>query len=156
MRMAAVGVGTLVTACGATLMSESIPMIAIVDDDPSVCRALKRLVRSHGMNAETFASGQEFVDLIDAMPSFHADCVVLDVQMPGLNGLDVQERLAESGRRIPVVFITAHDDIGIRQKALAGGAVAFVRKPFNDELFIKTLREALKRGTQGTTPEGGA
>lgn len=126
-------------------MSETKPLVAIVDDDPSVCRALKRLVRSLGMNAETFASGQEFVDLLDAMPSFQADCVVLDVQMPGLNGLDVQERITRSDKPLPVIFITAHDDAVVRQKALAAGAVAFVRKPFNDELFIKTLGEALKR-----------
>ena len=126
-------------------MSETKPLIAIVDDDPSVCRALKRLVRSIGMNAETFASGQEFIDLIEAMPSFHADCVILDVQMPGLNGLDVQERVARSGNPLPVIFITAHDEVGARERALAAGAVAFLRKPFDDEVFIKTLSVALKR-----------
>jgi FixJ family two-component response regulator len=146
--------GILGAACGTILMSESKPLIAIVDDDQSVCRALKRLVRSLGMNAETFASGQEFLDLLEAMPSFHVDCVVVDVQMPGLNGLETQERLARNGNPLPVIFITAHDDIGVRQKALAGGAVAFLRKPFNDELFIKTLREALKRAKNGKTPAG--
>lgn len=125
-------------------MSNAKPLMAIVDDDESVCRAVKRLVRSLGMNAETFASGQEFLDLIETMPSFNADCVVLDVQMPGLNGLEVQERLARSGNPLPVIFITAHDDNGVRQKALAAGAVAFLRKPFNDELLITTLRAALK------------
>jgi FixJ family two-component response regulator len=119
-------------------------MIAIVDDDQSVCRAIKRLVRSLGMNAETFASGQDFIDLVEAMPSFNADCVVLDVQMPGLNGLDVQERLQSGGSRLPIIFITAHDEVNVRERALAAGAVAFVRKPFNDELLIKTLRAALK------------
>jgi FixJ family two-component response regulator len=119
-------------------------MIAIVDDDQSVCRAIMRLVRSLGMDAETFASGQDFLDLVEAMPSFHADCVVLDVQMPGLNGFDVQERLQKSGNGLPIIFITAHDEANTRERALAGGAVAFVRKPFNDELLIKTLRLALK------------
>lgn len=136
-------------------MSEKKPLIAIVDDDPSVCRALKRLVRSIGMNAETFATGREFVDLVEAMPSFHADCVVLDIQMPGLNGLEVQERMVRSGNPLPIIFITAHDDLGVRQKALAAGAVAFVRKPFNDELFIKTLSEALRR-LQDQKPQGSA
>ena len=119
-------------------------MIAIVDDDESVCRALKRLVRSLGMEADTFASGQEFMDLIEAIPSHQIDCVVLDVQMPGLNGLDVQERLQSGGSRLPIIFITAHDEVNVRERALAAGAVAFVRKPFNDELLIKTLRAALK------------
>jgi FixJ family two-component response regulator len=125
-------------------------MIAIVDDDDSVCRALKRLVRSLGMNADTFTSGQEFIDLIEAMPSFDVDCLILDVQMPGLNGLEVQERLASSGNPLPVIFITAHDEMAAREQALAAGAVAFLRKPFNDELFIKTLQAALKRGEPKT------
>jgi len=124
-------------------MTKGHPLIAIVDDDVSVRRALKRLVRSLGMNAEIFASGQEFLDCIEALPSFRADCAILDVQMPGMNGLEVRERLALGGRPIPVIFITAHDDVGVRERALASGAVAFVRKPFDDELLIKTLRAAL-------------
>ena len=126
-------------------MITSKPLIAIVDDDESVCRAVKRLVRSVSMEAETFKSGQEFLDLLDAMPSFHPDCLVLDVQMPGLNGLDVQDCLSKRGNMVPVVFITAHDEVGVREKALRSGAIAFLRKPFNDALFIRTLREALKR-----------
>ena len=98
------------------------------------------------MEAETFASGQEFIDLIEAMPSHQVDCVVLDVQMPGLNGLDVQERLLRGRNRIPIIFITAHDEVNVRDQALAAGAVAFVCKPFNDELLIKTLRAALELG----------
>jgi FixJ family two-component response regulator len=117
-----------------------------VDDDESVCRAIKRLVRSLVMDADTFTSGQEFIDLVEAMPSFHPQCLILDVQMPGINGLEVQERLAKSGNPIPIIFITAHDEVGVREKALAGGAVAFLRKPFNDELLIKTLRAALGGG----------
>lgn len=125
-------------------MSKSKPLIAIVDDDESVCRAMKRLVRSLGMEANAFASGREFIDLIETMPAFQPDCVVLDVQMPGMNGLEVQERLASSGNRLPVIFITAHDEAGVRDRALARGAVAFLRKPFNDESFITTLHLALK------------
>ncbi|MBI4522308.1 MAG: response regulator [Deltaproteobacteria bacterium] len=128
-------------------MRRTKPLIAIVDDDESVCRAMKRLVRSLGMNAETFASGQDFVDLIEAMPSFCADCVILDVQMPGLNGLEVQGWLSRRGNPLPVIFITAHDEVGARERAMAAGAVAFLRKPFGDELLIETLDAALKRGT---------
>jgi FixJ family two-component response regulator len=124
-----------------------------VDDDESVCRALKRLVRSAGMDANTFGSGQEFIDLVQGMPWLRVECVVLDVQMPKMNGLEVQEHLTQSGNTIPVIFITAHDEPGVREKALAAGAVAFLRKPFNDDLFIKTLHEAIKRGatTSGVT-----
>jgi FixJ family two-component response regulator len=105
------------------------------------------------MEADTFASGQEFIDLIEAMPSHQIDCVVLDVQMPGLNGLDVQERLQRDGNRLPIIFITAHDEVNVRERALAAGAVAVVRKPFDDELLIKTLRAALKLGADGEQKE---
>lgn len=125
-------------------LDKSKPLIAIVDDDESVCRAIRRLVRSVALDAETFTSGQNFLDLLDAMPSFQPDCLILDVQMPRMNGLEVQQQLIKSGKRVPVIFITAHDEVGAREKALAAGAMAFIRKPFNDELLIKTMREALK------------
>jgi FixJ family two-component response regulator len=120
-------------------MSKTKPAIAIVDDDASVCRAISRLLRSLGMNADTFTSGREFIEQIETMPSFHPDCVVLDVQMPGMNGLEVQEFLVRSENPLPVIFITAHDEIGVRERALQAGAVAFLRKPFNDEMFTKHL-----------------
>jgi FixJ family two-component response regulator len=88
------------------------------------------------------------------MPSFRPDCVVLDVQMPGMNGLEVQELLVRGDKPLPVIFITAHDEIGVRERALQAGALAFLRKPFNDELLIKTLDEAIKRGAG--PPEGQA
>jgi FixJ family two-component response regulator len=125
-------------------MEKSKPLIAIVDDDLSVCRAVRRLVRSLNMNAESFTSGEEFIKLIEGIPSFQADCVILDVQMPNMTGLEVQARLSRSGNPLPIIFITAHDEIGVRERALSMGAVAFLRKPFNDVLFIKTLNAALK------------
>jgi FixJ family two-component response regulator len=129
------------------------PLIAIVDDDESVCRAIKRLVRSLVMDADTFTSGQAFIDLVEAMPSFNPQCLILDVQMPGMNGLDVQQQMARMGIRIPVIIITAYDDVGVRERALAAGAVAFLRKPFKDELFIRTLHAALGRGVDGRPEE---
>ena len=137
-----------------TLMSKTRPTIAIVDDDASVCRAISRLLRSLGMNADTFTSGHEFIKHIQTMPSVRPDCVVLDVQMPGMNGLEVQELLVRSENPLPVIFITAHDEVSLRERALQAGAVAFLRKPFNDELFIKTLNEAIQRGAGA--PEGQA
>jgi len=119
-------------------------IIAIVDDDESVCHAIKRLVRSLGMKADTFASGKEFIDFIETMPAQRFDCVILDVQMPGLNGLDVQERLKKRGNRLPIIFIAADDEVNIRERALAAGAVAFLRKPFAAEVLIKILRTAVK------------
>jgi len=97
------------------------------------------------LDAGTTSAGRPYfvMDLVKGMPSFQPDCVVLDVQMPGMSGLQVQEQLSSSGNRLPVIFITAHDEAGVRERALAAGAVAFLRKPFNDELFIETLRVAL-------------
>jgi FixJ family two-component response regulator len=106
------------------------------------------------MEAEAFTSGRDFIELIDAMPSFQPDCLVLDVQMPGMNGLEVQKQLASRSSRLPIVFITAHDELGVRERALSAGALAFLRKPFNDEVFIKTLTAALKRGAGGEQGEG--
>lgn len=126
-------------------MSKIGPTIAIVDDDESVCSSMSRLLRSAGMNADTFTSGHEFIEHVETMPSFHPDCVVLDVQMPGMNGLEVQERLVRGEKVFPVIFITAHDEVSVRERALAAGAVAFLRKPLNDELLIGLLHEAFNR-----------
>ena len=125
-------------------MTHNKPQIAIVDDDASVCRALKRLVRSLDMDAETFSSGEAYLEMAGAMPSFHPDCLILDLQMPGISGLDLQSRLRGTG--LPIVFITAHDEGAAREQAMAAGAVAFLRKPFNDELLIQTLNAALTDG----------
>ena len=130
-------------------MSKTNPTIAVVDDDASVCRAISRLLRSLGMNANTFTSGREFLEQIETMPSFHPDCVVLDVQMPGMNGLEVQDLLIRGEHPLPIIFITAHNEMGVRERALQAGAVAFLHKPFNDELLIKTLDEAIKRSAGG-------
>ena len=130
------------------------PLIAIVDDDESVCRALGRLVHSLGMAAETYTSGADFVEQLESLPSFNVDCVILDVQMPGLNGIEVQTRLRRIRQDIPVVFVTAHDDRVARERALAGGAVAFLHKPCNDALIIRTLDAALKRRGPDNQPRG--
>jgi FixJ family two-component response regulator len=120
------------------------PVIAIVDDNAFVRRAMQRLLCSLEVDAETFASGQEFIDLVEATPSFNPDCVILDVQMPGLNGLQVQERLSRKRRDIPVIFITASYEDWIREQALASGAAAFFYKPLHTDSFIETLHALLK------------
>lgn len=124
-------------------MANTKPFVVVVDDDESVCRAIRRLLRSIGIASEAFESGDAFLEVLSSIPSYHPDCVILDVQMPGLDGLEVQRRLSVSG--MPVIFITAHDDIGVRERAIAGGAVAYLRKPFNDQLFVKTVLTALDR-----------
>jgi len=119
----------------------------VVDDNASVRRALQRLLRTLGMDADPFATGDELLELLDAMPSYSPDCVILDVQLPGSNGPEIQRRLA--GRALPVIVITAYDELAVREQALSAGAVAFLRKPFSDELLLRTLRAAL-----GSDPAG--
>jgi len=132
------------------------PLIAIVEDDESVCRAIKRLIRSLGMNAETYVSSAEFVELIHALPSFQPDCVMLDMQMPGMSGIEVQASVRRARGAIPIIFITAHDDRVVRARALAAGAVAFLLKPFDDALFIRTLNAALGRDETGQSSDNQA
>ncbi len=115
---------------------------------------MERLVRSLGMAAETYASSEDFLNQIESLPSFHLDCVILDVQMPGLNGIEVQTRIRRIHKDMPVIFITAHDDRGARERALAGGALAFLRKPCNDALLIRTLDAALGRRGPEENPKG--
>src|SRR3982750_3256865 len=117
------------------------PFVAVIDDDESVSRSIKRLLRSIGINAESFVSGEEFLGLLAALPSYRPGCVILDVQMPGMNGLEVQRVVAHMA--MPVIFITAHDDYAVRERALACGAIAFLRKPFNDDIFVRAVRAAL-------------
>jgi FixJ family two-component response regulator len=133
--------GAELPVLGIFAMSQVEPFVAVIDDDESVSRAIKRLLRAAGMAADTFRTGDDFLDMFDSIPSYRPACIVLDVQMPGLNGLEVQRRLAGSG--IPIVFITAHDEVAVREQALAAGAAGYLRKPFNDEILIKAVRSAV-------------
>ena len=125
------------------------PLAAVVDDDESVRRSTRRLLRSMGVEAQSFASGDEFLRVFLAVPSFQPACVILDVQMPGISGLQAQSRLKASG--LPVIFMTAHNDIGVRKQAMAGGAIAFLCKPFGHELFVKAVSAALQSGSYRKT-----
>lgn len=117
------------------------PIVAVVDDDESVGRAIKRLLHSAGIEAETFSSGDEFLNTLSSIPSYRPACVVLDIQMPGINGLEVQRQLARVS--VPVIIITAHDDLSVRQMALASGAAAYLRKPFNASILLRAVEVAL-------------
>lgn len=117
------------------------PTAAVVDDEESVGRAIKRLLRSVGMEADVFTSGDAFLDKLSSVPPYRPGCVILDVQMPGTNGLEVQRRLA--GTSIRVIIITAYDDVAVREQALAAGAAGYLRKPFNGSVLIRTVQIAL-------------
>jgi FixJ family two-component response regulator len=121
---------------------ESDAVIAIVDDDPSVRQGLSSLIRSAGLQVETFASAQEFLARPGAeVPS----CLVLDVRLPGLSGLDLQKRMAELNLEIPIVFITGHGDIPMSVQAMKAGALEFLTKPFDDRDLLDAIRQAIKR-----------
>jgi FixJ family two-component response regulator len=112
----------------------------VVDDDESVRRAIKRLLHSAGIRADTFASGDEFLSMLSSIPSYRPACVILDIQMPGTNGPEIWRRLASTG--VPVIFITEHDDLAVREMAVASGA-AYLLKPFDDTIFIEAVEMAL-------------
>jgi FixJ family two-component response regulator len=118
------------------------PIIAIVDDDPSAREGLRALIESAGWRAETFASAQEFLGRSDAeAPS----CLILDLQLPGLSGLDLQKRMAEAGLEIPIVFLTGHGSIPASVQAMKAGAVEFLTKPFDEEELLQAVQEAIER-----------
>ena len=139
--MAGAGECSRTPTTGLFIMVKAKPFVVVIDDDESVSRAIRRLLRAIGVAAESFSSGNAFLETLSSMPSYQPACVILDVQMPGLNGLEVQRRLAGTG--LPVIFITAHEEIDVREQALSAGAFAYLRKPFDDELFIKTVRAAI-------------
>ena len=123
-------------------MPESDAIIAIVDDDPSVRKGLQRLIRSAGWAAESFASAQEFLD----RPRTNApSCVVLDLQLPGLSGLDLQKQMTEAGLEIPIVFLTGHGNIPLTVQAMKAGAVEFLTKPVDEQDLLKAIQEAVER-----------
>ena len=117
------------------------PFVAVVDDDTSVCRAIQRLLRSVGIAAGVFPSGDEFLDALWATPDYDPGCVILDIQMPGTDGVEVQRRLG--GRKLPAIFITVYDDDETRERVMAAGARAYVTKPFDDSVFIQSVCVAL-------------
>lgn len=110
--------------------------VFVIDDDESVRKAVRRLIQSAGFTARAFASAEAYLDA--ALPA--PDCLVLDVRMPGgLGGLELQQRLAARGWRVPIVFITGHEDAQTRDRALAAGAAAFLRKPFDDQELLDAV-----------------
>jgi FixJ family two-component response regulator len=121
---------------------ESKPIVFIVDDDFSVREALESLVRSAGFEVETFASAQDF--LARHRPD-EPSCLVLDVRLPGLSGLDLQKRIIEANREIPIIFITGHGDVPTSVRAMKAGAVEFLMKPFSDEELLGAIQQAIKR-----------
>src|ERR1700689_4613584 len=123
-------------------MSDVTPIVFVVDDDVSVRESLESLIRCEGWQPETFASAQEFLDY----PRVHIpNCLVLDVSLPGLTGLDLQRLVASERTDMPIIFITGHGDVPMSVRAMKAGAVEFLTKPFSDEVLLAAVRGAIDR-----------
>ena len=121
-------------------MSEETPVIFVVDDDESIRRSLRRLFQVTGFRVEEFASAQDF--LVRKRPD-ELGCLVLDMRMPGMTGLALQEALQAAGLNIPIVFLTGHGDVPTSVRAMKGGAVDFIEKPFDNQVLLDTVRRAI-------------
>ena len=130
-------------------MTRTDPTVFVVDDDISVREALLNLLRSVGLKVETFNTAHEYL----ASPSVGPGCLILDVRLPGLSGLDLQRRLAETNRALPIVFITGHGDIPMSVRAIKAGAVEFLTKPFRDQDLLDAVRQAILRDQQTRSRE---
>jgi FixJ family two-component response regulator len=123
-----------------------IKKVFIVDDDESVCRALKCLLMTFGFTVETFLSGQAFFNnVVETDPG----CLILDINMPGLNGWEVQKRLSKEGSKRQFIIITADKDNGLKERALEIGAVGFLQKPFNDQELVNLINQGFNTGGDG-------
>jgi FixJ family two-component response regulator len=123
-------------------MSQTIPIVFVVDDDVSVRESLESLLRYEGWQPETYASAQEFL----ARPRVQTpSCLILDVSLPGLNGLDLQKRVAAERTEMPIIFITGHGDVPMTVRAMKAGAQEFLTKPFSDDVLLAAIRQALER-----------
>ena len=120
------------------------PTISIVDDDAPVREAIRRLIKSVGMNARAYASAEDFLSSNHAQDT---SCLILDVQMSGMSGLELQQRLADSGCRIPIIFISAHSNGQVREQAIGAGAADFLSKPFTEEALVDAVQAALSTPT---------
>jgi len=126
-------------------MTDTDPIVFIVDDDDSVRKALSRLVKSVNLDVETFASADDFLK----RESHNGPaCLVLDIRMPGLSGLDLQDELVAAGRTLPIIFISGHGNIPISVRAMKAGAVDFIEKPFEDQSLLDAINHSLKKDRQ--------
>jgi FixJ family two-component response regulator len=120
-------------------MSSGAPWIAVVDDDPSVLKALRRLLRTHAFHPKTFASAREF---LAALAGGLPECLIVDLQMPEMSGLELHQHLTNEGIAIPTIVITAHDDSDARRRCEAAGTVAYLLKPLEDVSFFAAINKA--------------
>jgi FixJ family two-component response regulator len=123
-------------------MNSAAPLVFIIDDDEGVRSAMQRLLKSVGLRSEAITSAQEF---LQRRPYDGPSCIILDVRLPGMSGLELQRKLIEADVRIPIIFITAHGDIPMTVRAMKSGAVEFLTKPFRDQDLLDAIDQALER-----------
>jgi FixJ family two-component response regulator len=123
-------------------MKEAESIVFIIDDDPLYRASTERLLRSVGFSVQSFQSARDFVD--SRRPNVPS-CLILDVRLPGLSGLDLQRELAEAGVHLPIIFVTGHGDIPMSVQAMKAGAVEFLTKPFRDQSLLDAIRQAIER-----------
>ena len=123
-------------------MSQDDPTVFVVDDDPSIQRGLKTLIRSVGLRVEVFGSAQDF---LQSRRANGPGCLVLDVRLPGMSGLEFQKELVKANIQVPIIFITAHGDVPMSVRAMKAGALEFLTKPFRDQDLLDAIQTALER-----------
>jgi FixJ family two-component response regulator len=122
------------------MMSTDIPRVFVIDDDADMRASIQGLLKSAGFNSESFETAEEF---LSRKPSHRPSCLILDVRLPGINGLDFQQQLRKAGLQIPIIFVTAYGDVPMSVKAMKSGAVEFLTKPFGDRDLLDAIEQAL-------------
>src|SRR5262249_49780972 len=133
-------------------MTEAGGVVFVIDDDPSMRESLKNLIRSVGLRAEAFGSADEF---LGSQRMEGPGCLVLDVRMPGMSGLDLQKRMVEAGTDIPIIFLTGHADIPMSVQAMKAGAAEFLTKPVREQDLLDAIQQALERESRCREARGG-
>jgi FixJ family two-component response regulator len=140
------------TAVERNQLTDNMPktgLIAIVDDDELVRQALESVVKAAGFTTETFGSAEAF---LDSIPMNSTKCLILDVRLPGMSGIELQRRLRAKNSGIPIIFVTAHGDASTRERAMEDGAVGFLNKPVRRQTLLDAIHAALERGQPGESP----
>jgi FixJ family two-component response regulator len=132
-------------------MVKSRRRIAVVDDDPSVCKALARLLRASDLDADAYRSAQQF---LESLQTSAPDCLLLDLQMREMNGLTLQRELVRTGIRLPVVIITGHDEPGMQARCVAAGVAAYLRKPLDDKTLLAAIDNAINTSNASDADQG--
>jgi FixJ family two-component response regulator len=127
-------------------MMDSKPSVYLIDDDPGVQDAMRRLLKSVGLPLHTFTTAQEFLEKYD--PESNVGCLILDIRMPGMSGLELQQRLRERGDDVPIIIVSAHADVPMTVRAIKAGALDFLEKPYNEQVLLDRIQEGIAQNSK--------